>query len=139
MGNVSVNENRNAQDIKSETSTNQVNLLTQDLNIPSDDEKIKLMTAEYEILKKARNELRRHLARLKHDMWGLRFVPEKAKQMNEILLNAHKLIKNPGMLGAFSKVEEIRDEITKVKVAEKTLDQMNIMIEENKNSNNKPG
>jgi len=138
VGNVSLNKNKNEQDVISETSKIQDNSLSLDLKIPSDDEKIKLMTAEYEILKKARNKLRRRLARLKHDMWGLKFAPEKAKQMNEILLIAHKLIKNPDLLGAFSNVEGIRDEIAKVKFSEKTLDQVNNMIDENKDSSNKP-
>ena len=134
VSNMSLNENINEQDVISEASTGQDESSSRDLNTPSDDEKIKFMTAEYEILDKARKKLKRRLARLKHDMWGLKFVPEKSKQMNEILLNAHKLIKNPDMLGAFSNVKGIQDEIAKVNFAEKSLEQVNAMIEENKKS-----
>ena len=139
VSNVSLNKNINEQDIISEASTGQDKSSSLDLNAPSDDEKIKLMTAEYEILNKARKKLKSRLARLKHDMWGLKFVPEKVKQINKILLNAHKLFKNPDMLGAFSNVEGIRDEIAKVNFAEKSLDQVNAMIEENNKNSKESG
>ena len=105
-----------------------------ELNAPADDEKSELMAAEYKLLEKARNDLKRQLARLKHEMWGLKFPAEEAKEMNEIMLNAHKLIKNPHMLGAFSSVEGIRDEIDKIIFANKALDDVKAMIEKNKNS-----
>ncbi len=98
----------------------------------TDDEKIVRMTAKYEELEKNRKKLKRRLARIKHEIWGLEFPTEQAKEMNRILLNATKLIKNPDMLGAFSSVDGIQDEITKINFAHKTLDQVSEMIEENK-------
>jgi len=136
---VSLNKKINKQDVISETPTVQVESSLLDLNAPSDDEKIKLMTVEYEILNKARKKLKRHLARLKHDMWGLKFVPKKVKQINDILMNAHKLFNNPDMLGAFSNVEGIRDEIAKVNFAETSLAQVNAMIEENNKKSKESG
>ena len=76
----------------------------------SDDQRNEIMLAEYKVLEKERRALKQRLARLKHYMWGLKFEKDKAKHMNEVLLNAHKLIKNPDMLGAFSDVKNIRDE-----------------------------
>jgi hypothetical protein len=134
VSDVSLNEDMNEQDVISETSTVQDDSSSLKLNAPSDDEKVKQMTAEYETLEKERKILKRHLARLKHDMWGLKFDPEKAKQISNIMLYAHKLIKNPDMLGAFSNAEGIKDEVAKVKFAEKSLEQVNAMIEENKKS-----
>jgi hypothetical protein len=109
------------------------------LNAPSDDEKISLMTAEYEILERERKNLKRRLSRLKHDMWGLKFDPEKAKEMSGIMMNAHKLIKNVDMLGAFSNVKGIQDEIAKIRFAEKSVEQVREMIEENKKSSKAEG
>ncbi len=110
-----------------------------DLNAPSDDEKVKLMTAEFEILKQERTKLKRRLSRLKHEMWGMKFTPDKAKNINEIMMTAHKLIKNPNMLGAFSSVEGIKDEISKIQFANKSIDQVSAMIEEHTISNKASG
>lgn len=115
-------------------AVNKTTILTSDLNVPSDDEKIRLMTAEYEILEKERKKLKRRLARIKHEMWGLKFPPEKAKNMSEIMLNSHKLIKNPDMLGAFSSVKGIQDEIAKIKFAQDAIEQVSAMIVANKKS-----
>lgn len=117
-----------------EDNTDKDVILSSNLNAPSDDEKIKLMTAEYEILEKERKNLKRRLSRLKHDMWGLKFAPETAKKMSEIMLNSHKLIKNPDMLGAFSSVKGIQDEIAKIKFAESSIEVVSELIEENKKS-----
>lgn len=122
------------QDESTEDANNRDVILSSDLNTPSDDEKIKLMTAEYEILEKERKKLKRRLSRLKHDMWGQKFAPETAKKMSEIMLNSHKLIKNPDMLGAFSSVKGIQDEIAKIKFAESAIEQVSELIEENKKS-----
>ena len=94
------------------------------------------MTSEYKLLEKERGVLKQRLARLKHHMWGLKFEKNKAKEMSEILLNAHRLIKNPDMLGAFSDVESIRDETMKVKFSNKSLDRVTEIILQKKQDNN---
>ena len=53
--------------------------------------------------------------------------------MNEVLLNALKLIKNPGLLGSFSDIENIRDEIMKLRFANKALDQVSDIINKKRN------
>ena len=95
------------------------------------------MAAEYKLLEKARSDLKQQLSRLKHEMWGLKFPVEEAREMNEIMLNGHKLIKNPDMLGAFSSVEGIRDELNKVIFANKALEDVKSMVEQNKKSSAK--
>ena len=129
---LSSKQDNTEQGESTEDATNRDAILSADLNAPSDDEKIKLMTAEYEILEKERKNLKRRLSRLKHDMWGQKFAPETAKKMSEIMLSSHKLIKNPDMLGAFASVKEIQDEIVKIKFAESSIEQVSEFIEENK-------
>ena len=101
----------------------------------NDEDRYESMKSEYNLLDKERRMLKQRLARLKHNMWGLKFEKNTAKEMSEILLNAHKLIKNPDMLGAFSDVESIKDEIMKIKFADKSLDQVSKIIDQEKNSN----
>ena len=100
----------------------------------SDDERHELMKIEYEVLEKQRRVLKQRLARLKHSMWGLEFEKAKAKYISEILINAHKFIKNPDMLGAFSDISEIRDETLKIKFANKSLDKISELIKQKNNN-----
>ena len=109
---------------------------TPNLIANNDDERNEIMTSEYKVLEKERGVLKQRLARLKHHMWGLKFEKNKAKEMNEILLNAHRLIKNPNMLGAFFDVESIRDETMKLKFANKSLDRVTEIILQKKQDNN---
>jgi hypothetical protein len=130
--NLSLKQDITEQGVSAEADTHEVDVSLSGLNPPSDDEKVKLMTAEYEILDKERKSLKRRLSRLKHEMWGLKFAPDKAKKISEIMLGSHKLIRNPDMLGAFSSVKGIQDEIAKIKFAGKSVEQVSEMIEENK-------
>ena len=124
------NDNVGIQNSSSETIQSQV--ANSDPIEKSDDQRSEIMLAEYKVLEKERRVLKQRLARLKHYMWGLKFEKDKAKQMNEVLLNAHKLIKNPDMLGAFSDVKNIRDEIIKIKFINKSLDQVTETIKQKK-------
>ena len=98
------------------------------------DDRTERMTAAYEVLENKRKYLKKRLSRLKHDMWGLKFKPEVAKQINEIIINAVNLNKNPAMLGAFTSVEDIQNEVAKVDFAHKSLDQVNDLIQKQKDS-----
>ena len=124
------NDNVGIQNSSSETIQSQIANL--DPTEKSDDQRNEIMHAEYKVLEKERRGLKQRLARLKHYIWGLKFEKDKAKQMNEVLLNAHKLIKNPDMLGAFSNVKNIRDEIIKIKFINKSLDQVTETIKQKK-------
>lgn len=136
INNLPANESISEPNTVTEVVEEQEDVPVPKLKAASDDKKIALMKAEYEILDKSRKKLKQRLARLKHEMWGLKFPPEKAKQMSDIMLNAHKLIKNPDMLGAFSSVEGIQDETAKVSFADKALDLVSELIELNKQANN---
>ena len=101
---------------------------SQKLNAPSDKEKRMLMRAEYEILEKARKNLKRHIALLKHQMWGLKFPSGVARKISTTVMGANKLLKNPHMLGAFSSVEQIQDEVAKIEFAEKSLVEIDELV-----------
>lgn len=94
------------------------------------DDKAAQMKAEYEILEQERRELKRYLARLKHEIWGMKFPPEQAREINDIMLNAHKFEKTPRMLGAFLNVDDISAEIEKVRFAIKSLEELESTIGE---------
>lgn len=98
------------------------------LNAPSDSEKRKLMRAEYEILEQARKELKSHIGLLKHQMWGLTFPSATARDISKTVMGANKLLKNPHMLGAFSSVEQIKDEVAKIEFAEKSLEEIDTIV-----------
>ena len=100
------------------------------------DQHAQQMKAEFELLEQSRRELKRTLARLKHEMWGMEFPPEQAREINEIMLNAHKFEKTPRMLGAFHNSEEIRDEREKVLFAIKSLEEVETGLQQN--SSNMP-
>tara|TARA_B100001250_G_C19745490_1_gene765107 strand:+ start:285 stop:761 length:477 start_codon:yes stop_codon:yes gene_type:complete len=125
------------QSISPETSEKSQNetLASEEIN-RNDEERYEAMKYEYKILEKERRILKQRLARLKHNMWGLKFEKNKAKEMSEILLNAHKFIKNPRMLGAFSDVDSIKDEIMKLRFSNKSLDRVKEIINQTKNNNN---
>ena len=112
--------------------TEQENIISSGDNTDTTEDRTARMTAAYETLEKKRKNLKKRLSRLKHDMWDLKFEPNEAEKINGIILNAVKLNKNPAMLGAFSGVESIQDEITKVDFADKSIDDVYVMIEENK-------
>ena len=137
-----LNEDTTSKEIQQvkrlESITEENDLPLEKLNVASSDEKTRLMLAEYEILKQERKKLKQHVARLKHDMWGLRFASDKAKQMSASVMGASMLLKNPDMLGAFSSVSGIKDEIAKVNFSEKSLKQVSEMIEASKDSSKIP-
>lgn len=99
-----------------------------ELNNTEDKAKTRLMRAEYETLEDARIKLKKHIGKLKHDMWGLTFPKETAKKVSNAVLGASRLLKNPNMLGAFHNVEQIKDEIAKVNFAQKSLQEVDEII-----------
>lgn len=111
---------------------------SQQLNTASDAEKRKQMEVEYEVLQQTRKKLKSHIGLLKHQMWGLKFPSATAKEISTTVMGANKLLKNPHMLGAFSSVEGIKDEIAKIEFAEKSLTEIDeivrLKIEEDNNS-----
>tara|TARA_B100000959_G_C14888415_1_gene585600 strand:+ start:97 stop:561 length:465 start_codon:yes stop_codon:yes gene_type:complete len=119
------------QNFSSEISEDEI-LLSEAIN-KNDEDRYEAMKSEYKTIEKERRVLKQRLARLKHNMWGLKFKKNTAKEMSEVLLNAHKLIKNPGLLGSFSDIESIRDEIMKLRFANKALDGVSDIINQKRN------
>lgn len=72
------------------------------------------MRAEYAKLEQARNDVRKQLGRIKSVIWKLRVPPEQARAIEKRMYQGHILLKNPPLLGAFSSVDEIGREISKV-------------------------
>tara|TARA_B100000686_G_C16293115_1_gene714651 strand:- start:174 stop:641 length:468 start_codon:yes stop_codon:yes gene_type:complete len=119
-----------------EETTNGQSILLEDMEVSeknseniNNEERHELMKSEYEVLEKERRVLKQRLGRLKHHMWGMKFEQDEANEMSDILLVAHKLIKNPDMLGAFSDVEGIKNEIAKIKFSNKSLDRVSEIIQ----------
>ncbi len=68
----------------------------------------------YQQLEKSRRNLDRVVARIKALSWKKNLPREKAEAINKELLNAHGLLKNKKLLGAFKDLEAIQDELNKV-------------------------
>ncbi len=90
----------------------------------AEDDNSEKMQAAYAKLEDARKKLQRQLAELQHEMWGMSFPPDQAREIKEIMLNAHKFEKTPMMLGAFQDVPEIQSETDKVMFAMKSLQEI---------------
>ena len=121
------------ENFSSEISEDEI-LASEPIN-KNDEDRYEVMKSEYKIIEKERRALKQRLARLKHYIWGLKFKKNTANEINEVLINAHKLIKNPGLLGSFSDIENIRDEIMKLRFANKALDQVSDIINKKRNDN----
>lgn len=104
-------------DQATEATTNQT--ITNDQQAA--DEHHQAMLNKFEQLKADRTTLKKKLARLKHKLWNMKFDPETAKTINQDMMAGHQLINNPNLLGAFSSVEEIENEIAKVQFAINSL------------------
>lgn len=96
--------------------------------------RVEHMKLEYELLEKNRKKLKKSLAKIKHEIWGLKFPSKKAKEINKIMLNSYELLKNPKMLGAFFNVEEILNEQDKINFSIKSLEFVESAIVEVENN-----
>ena len=72
------------------------------------------------------NYLENKYGECRHDAYAM---AEAINEMSDILLVAHKLIKNPDMLGAFSDIEGKKNEIAKIKFSNKSLDRVSEIIQ----------
>lgn len=115
----------------SDNATKTVPAMTAKSEPTGPEQRAEQMKSEYELLEQARKDLKRLLARLKHEMWGMKFAPEQAMEINEVMLNAHKFEKTPRMLGAFHDADEIRDERDKVLFAVKSLEEIETWLQQN--------
>ncbi len=86
------------------------------------EERYAAMQSEFDRLAESRRALKKRLDRLKHELWGIALPADQAKSINESMLTGFKALKTPKMLGAFSSVREIRDEIDRVESVNRKLD-----------------
>lgn len=73
-----------------------------------------IMEAEFEKLKVARRNLESRLNRLKAIMWGTELDKEEAEAINEQMKNGYALLKHQKLMGAYTGVEQISDELARV-------------------------
>ena len=78
--------------------------------------------AEYKKLEKARRNLDRRLARIKGVMWDVQFPAEQAEGIISKLRKGYKLLKTKKLLGAFSGLQSISDELARVEYAYQSLE-----------------
>ncbi len=78
--------------------------------------------AEYKKLEKARRNLDRRLARIKGVMWNVKLPAEQAEEIVSKVRKGYELLKSKKLLGAFSGLESISDELARVTYAYKNLE-----------------
>lgn len=88
----------------------------------TEDEQYAAILAEYKKLEKARRNLDRRLARIKAVMWNVELPAEQAEEIVSKLRKGYELLKTKKLLGAFSGLQSISDELARVEYAHKNLE-----------------
>ena len=92
-----------------------------DENEIAEEERYQAILAEYKKLEKARRNLDRRLARLKAVMWNVELPAEQAEKIVSKIRKGYELLKSKKLLGAFSGLDSIRDELARVEYAHQSL------------------
>lgn len=108
------NTDREQADIVLSSETAPAHRQVAEHDVSGNKKRIATMRAAYAELEQARDTVRRQLGRLKSRTWKLRVSPEQARVITEQMQQGYAILKNPPMLGAFSSVDEIRQELAKV-------------------------
>jgi len=85
-----------------------------DENEVAEEERYAAILAEYKKLEKARRNLDRRLARIKGVMWNVELPADQAEEMVSKVRKGYALLKSKKLLGAFSGLESISDELARV-------------------------
>ena len=96
--------------------------------------KVEQMRAEYAVLEKQREALQKQLDDLRSRLFNVKLPVKQANELNDQMMTAYLLLRNPPMLGAFSNVQDIRHEIDRVKAAQDDMVEVGKKIDEIKNS-----
>ena len=88
----------------------------------AEEERYAEIKAEYKKLEKARRNLDRRLARIKAVMWNVELPAEQAEEIVNKVRKGYALLKSKKLLGAFSGLESISDELVRVEYAYKELE-----------------
>ncbi len=90
----------------------------------AEEERYAAILAEYKKLEKARRNLDRRLARIKAVMWNVELPAEQAKEIVGKIRKGYELLKTKKLLGAFSGLQSISDELARVEYAYENLEGM---------------
>ena len=88
----------------------------------AEDERYAAILAEYKKLEKARRNLDRRLARIKAVMWNVELPAEQAEEIVSKIRKGYELLKTKKLLGAFSGLQSISDELARVEYAHENLE-----------------
>lgn len=88
----------------------------------AEEERYAAIKAEYKKLEKARRNLDRRLARIKGVMWNVELPAEQAEEIVRKVRKGYQLLKTKKLLGAFSGLESISDELARVEFAHQNLE-----------------
>lgn len=88
----------------------------------AEDEQYTAILAEYKKLEKARRNLDRRLAQIKAVMWNVELPAEQAEEIVSKLRKGYELLKTKKLLGAFSGLQSISDELARVEYAYENLE-----------------
>ena len=88
----------------------------------AEEERYAAILAEYKKLEKARRNLDRRLARIKAVMWNVQLPAEQAEEIVSKVRKGYELLKTKKLLGAFSGLQSISDELARVEYAHENLE-----------------
>ena len=88
----------------------------------AEEERYAAILVEYKKLEKARRNLDRRLARIKAVMWNVELPAEQAEEIVSKIRKGYELLKTKKLLGAFSGLQSISDELARVEYAHVNLE-----------------
>ncbi len=88
----------------------------------AEEERYAAILAEYKKLEKARRNLDRRLARIKGVMWNVELPAGQAEKIVSKVRKGYALLKTKKLLGAFSGLESISEELARVEYANQELE-----------------
>jgi hypothetical protein len=88
----------------------------------AEEERYAAILSEYKNLEKARRNLDRRLAHIKAVMWNVELPAEQAEEVVGKIRKGYGLLKTKKLLGAFSGLESVSDELARVEFAYQNLE-----------------
>ncbi len=88
----------------------------------AEEERYAAILVEYKKLEKARRNLDRRLARIKAVMWNVELPAEQAEEIVSKIRKGYALLKMKKLLGAFSGLQSISDELARVEYGHENLE-----------------
>jgi hypothetical protein len=94
----------------------------EDENDAAEEARYAAIQAEYKKLEKARRNLDRRLARIKGVIWNVQLPAKQAEDIVSKMRKGYGLLKTKKLLGAFSGLQSISDELARVEYAYQSLE-----------------